>query len=153
MSERVIRIDHPGDGEWIMRRVGGMYNDRTDHTVALHRDGAIAGGVVFTGFLRASMLLHMAGSEDNWATPDFLWMVFDYVFNQQGCRTALGLVASANLRALEVDLKLGFRIVAIVHDVLEDDDDMLVMAMRREHCRWLRLTPRKYRSNKIQWVH
>jgi hypothetical protein len=152
MSNRTIKINHPGDGEWIMLRVGGVFNEKTDHTVAVHRDGRMAGGVVFTGFLGASILVHMAGSGDNWATPDFLWMVFDYAFNQLGCRKMLGLVASENSRALDVDIRLGFRIVASIPDVLSEGGDLLVLMMDREQCKWLKIKPRYYRSNRPQAV-
>lgn len=147
MSHREILVNHPGDGEWIMLRVGGVFSPRTDHTIALHRDGRIAGGVVATGYLGSSIMLHMAGSEDNWATRDFLWMVFEYVFNQLGCRKVLGLVSSNNARALAVDLRLGFVIEAKLVDIYPDGADLLILSMHRSECKWLKIVPKHYRSN------
>lgn len=147
MSERQILINHADDGEWVMLRVGGVFNEKTDHTVALHRDGKIAGGVVFTGYLGASITVHMAGSEDNWATRDFLWMVFHYAFAQLGCRKVIGLVSSANTRALSVDTRLGFIPAARITDVYSDGSDLIVLTMEKAQCKWLALTPRYYRSN------
>lgn len=147
MSYREIMINHPGDGDWIMLRVGGIFNDKTDHTVAVHRDGKMVGGVVFTGYLGSSITLHMAGVEDNWATRDFLWMVFHYAFVQLGVRKVLGLVSSDNARALSIDIRLGFTVAARISDVYPDGSDLVVLEMARAGCRWLALTPKHYRSN------
>jgi hypothetical protein len=57
--------DDPADGEWVMLRAGGVYNAKTDHVIAMHRDGKMVGGVVYTGFLQASITIHMAGNETN----------------------------------------------------------------------------------------
>lgn len=150
MSEKHLLVNYPGDGDWVMLRVGGVFNCATDHTVSVHRDGKMVGGVVFTGFLGSCITLHMAGSEDNWATMDFLWMVFDYCFVQLGCRKALGMVAADNIRALDVDLRLGFYPVAVLHDVLSDGGDLLILMMDRDQCKWLKVKPRRYRSNQVK---
>jgi L-amino acid N-acyltransferase YncA len=150
-----ILINNPGDGDWIMRRVGGVFNDRTDHTVAVHREGSIRGGVVYTGFMGASIMLHMAGTEGNWATRDFLWMVFDYAFNQLGCRKLMGAVAARNARAIHVDLRLGFRLEARLTGMLPDpDEDLFILTMDRAACRWLTIKPKIYQrgTDTIKWV-
>jgi hypothetical protein len=149
-----ILIDHEGDGDWVMGRVGGVFNASTDHSLAVHRAGRIKGGVVYTGYLGASIMIHMAGSEDNWATKDFLWMVFDYAFVQLGCRKLVGLVPSTNTRAISVDLRLGFRLEGRLTQMLPDpDEDLLILTITKAECKWLKLTPRHYRSNQnIQWV-
>ena len=147
MSTREVKVNHPGDGDWVMLRVGGVFNCMTDHVVAMHRDGRCAGGVVFTGYLGSAITLHMAGSEDNWATRDFLWMVFHYAFVQLGCRKVIGLVAADNTRALSVDTRLGFHEAARIPDVFPDGADLIVLVMERQACKWLALVPRYYRSN------
>jgi L-amino acid N-acyltransferase YncA len=153
MSAPQILINHVDDGVWVMQRVGGVFNHITDQCIALHRDGHIRGGVVYTGFLGASIMLHMAGSEDNWATRDFLWMVFDYAFNQLGVRKLIGLVASRNTRAISVDLRLGFRLEGRLTEMLPDsDEDLLILTMLKRDCKWLNLVPKHYRSNQIKWV-
>jgi hypothetical protein len=144
---REIKINHPGDGEWIMARVGGLYNRATDHSIAVHQDDEIKGGVVFTGFLGGAIFLHMAGTEGDWAFRDFLWMIFDYAFRQIGCRKAFGLVDASNLRALWIDLRLGFRPVGKLANVTLDGNDMLILEMERHECKWLDIVPRFYRSN------
>ncbi len=151
-----ILVDNPGDGDWIMRHVGGVFNTLTDHSLALHRDGSIQGGVVYTGYLGASIMIHMAGNETNWANRDFLWMVFDYAFVQLGCRKLVGLVPSHNSRAISVDMRLGFRLEGRLTDMMPDpDEDLLILTMHKRDCKWLRITPRHYRSEPAtyNWVN
>lgn len=144
---KLIRIDHPGDGDWVMDRCHGIWNAHTDHVIALAREGARAplGGVVFTGYLYGSLCMHMAGSGGPWATADFLWMVYDYAFVQLGVRKVIGLVAADNALALKIDLKMGFQYETRITDMTADGQDLLVLSMRRENCRWLRLVPKHYR--------
>jgi hypothetical protein len=146
-----IKINHPGDGDWIMLRVGGVFNDKTDHSIAVHRpmgnDMRVCGGVVYTGYLGASIMLHMAGNETNWATPDFLWMVYDYAFNQLGVRKLIGLVPADNVRALSIDLRMGFRIEAKLAEMMPGGEDLLILSMVKSECKWLRIKPRYYSRN------
>jgi hypothetical protein len=150
---KLIRINSPGDGDWVMMRVGGVFNDKTDHVVAMARDERVCGGVVFTGYLGGAITLHMAGDETNWATPDFLWMVYHYGFIQLGCRKLLGLVASNNTRAISIDLRMGFEIEARVRNIFPDGADLLILSMTRDQAKWLKWKPRNIRSNKAAWEH
>jgi hypothetical protein len=103
--------------------------------------------VVFTGYLGASIMLHMAGNESNWATPDFLWMVFDYGFNQLGVRKLVGLVPADNARAISVDTRLGFKVEARVSEMMPNGAGLLVFTMVKEDCKWLKIKPRYYGRN------
>lgn len=144
---RTLHINHPGDGAWIMERCGGVFNDKIDHVVALHRDGKLCGGLVYTGFLGGSIQMHAAGDETNWPNRDFLWLIFDYAFNQLGVCKVIGLVAATNIRALDVDLRLGWRIEAVIRRALWGGEDLLVLGMVKEDCRWLKWTPRYVKAN------
>lgn len=81
--------------------------------------------------------MHVAG-EGNWLTREYLWVCFDYVFRQLGVRKVLGEVDSTNQKALNFDRKLGF-----VHEYTIKDagkcEDLHIMSMAREQCRWLKL--------------
>lgn len=141
MSHRRIRFNDLGDGAWIMARCFGVYNEKVDQCIAVIRDGHIAGGVVYNAFIKTSMFIHMAGTEDNWATREFLWMVYDYPFNVLGVTWLYGLVDPMNTRALDVDIRMGFKEVSRIPGAL-GDRDLIVVGMRREWC-WLldRITP------------
>lgn len=142
MSHRRIRFNDPEDGAWIMRRSYGVYNDKIDQCIAVIRDNQIAGGVVYNTFIKTAIMLHMAGSEDNWATRDFLWTVYDYPFNVLGVTWLYGLVDERNTRALKVDKAMGFEEVARLPGAL-GDRDLIIVGMQKHQC-WLlnAVTPR-----------
>lgn len=145
---RSIRVNAEGAGDWVMQRVGGVFNEKTDHCVSRHdHDGAVLGGVVFTGYLYGSIILHMAGNETHWASRDFLWMIYNYAFEQLGVRKCVGLVAASNSRALSIDIRMGFRVEARLADMLADGEDLLILTLKKADCRWLRVKPCHYRSN------
>lgn len=123
---------------------GTSFNPIIDQCLAREQDGVLLGGVVYQGYTGASIQMHMAGFARNWANRDMLWVAFDYPFNQLGCGKVFGQVPESNVKALEIDLKLGFKIVAKVEDVFPDGA-CLVLALAREDCRWLKLRPRGMR--------
>ena len=139
-----IRIDHPGDGEWIMKRLDGTFNAACYHSIAMHRNGCIAGGFVVGDYLGASVAVHMAGDGARWCSRELMWMVFHYAFRQLGCSKVLAPVASDNWRALELDLRAGFRLEAIVRDALAPGRHLMVLSMGLADCRWLDYTPQQY---------
>lgn len=138
---RQIEFNNAEHGYRIAKAAGCIFNPAADQVIAVTSQGKLLGGNIFTGFTGASIHTHTAGFEPNWATRDFLWVLFDYPFNQLGCRKVFGQVPETNTRALEIDLKLGFKIVAKIDDVFPDGA-CLVLSLAREDCRWLKLKPR-----------
>jgi hypothetical protein len=120
---------------------GTSFNPASDQVIARVKDGVLLGGVTYQGYTGASIQLHMAGFRHDWANRDFLWVAFDYPFNQLGCRKVFGQVPETNQLALEIDQKLGFKIIAKIDDVFPDGA-CYVLALAREDCRWLKLKPR-----------
>jgi hypothetical protein len=138
---RRIEFGNLEHGHRIAVEAGCTFNPAVDQVISVTSEGNLLGGNIFTGYTGASIHTHMAGFVSNWANRDFLWVVFDYPFNQLKCKKVFGQVAETNTRALEIDLKLGFKIEARIEDVFPDGA-CLLLAMYREDCRWLRLEPR-----------
>lgn len=130
-------------GQAISGRAGTTYNPAVDQCIARVEDGVLLGGVTYQGYTGASIQMHMAGFRENWASRDFLWVAFDYPFNQLKCRKVFGQVPETNTRALEIDQKLGFKVIAKIADVFPDGA-CIVLALAREDCRWLKLKPRGF---------
>lgn len=107
-------------------------------TIAMVEDGIPLGVVLYDDFNGANINMHVAGITGRWLSKTFLWMAFDYPFNQLGCRRVTGLVPSSNADARRFDEHLGFRLEATLKDA-HPDGDLLVYAMHREDCRWLNL--------------
>lgn len=136
-----IEFNNIEHGYRIAAAAGCIFNPAVDRVISVTSEGKLLGGNVYAGYTGASIHLHMAGFAPSWASRDFLWAAFDYPFNQLGCKKVFGQVPETNTRALEIDLKLGFKIEARIEDVFPDGA-CLVLSLAREDCRWLKLKPR-----------
>lgn len=137
----MIEFSNIEHGYRIAKEAGCSFNPAIDQVISRVEDGVLLGGNIYQGYTGASIHLHMAGFRPNWANRDFLWVAFDYPFNQLGCKKVFGQVPEYNTRALEIDMKLGFKIEARIEDVFPDGA-CLVLSLAREDCRWLNLKPR-----------
>lgn len=117
------------------------YNPTTHHVISRSRDGKLLGGVIFTSFTGSSIGMHVAGFAPRWINSNMLWITFDYPFNQLKVSKVIGETHSCNRKALDFDLKLGFKKEAQIVDYYPDGD-LIILSMRREDCRWLKLKPR-----------
>lgn len=129
-------------GPWVSYRYGGKWHSGQGATIGLEdaRFGLIA-GVVYTDFNGANVNMHLAAHGSSWLTREFLWICFDYPFNQLGCRRVTGIVPASNERAMKFDKHLGFELEATLKDAAPDGDVHL-LCMRRDQCRWLSLRSR-----------
>ena len=106
-------------------------------------DGEVKAVVAYDNIMDKSCLMHTASIVPNWISRDLLWACFDYPFNKLGLRVILASVASTNKEALKLDRHLGFVDKAYIEDA-HADGDLVILAMRRENCRWLDIkTPLK----------
>lgn len=141
---RGIRINEPGAGAWIMKRVQGSFMEGVDSSISTHdEDGSIRGGFVFCGYLGASMTCHMAGNDEKWCSKDLLWMAFHYAFKQLNVRKLIAPVASNNYHALAIDLRGGWQLETIIKDAYPDAH-MFILTMTRDTCPWLGIIPQQY---------
>ena len=99
-------------------------------------DGEVKAVVAFDNILDKSCEMHTAAIVPNWISKDLLWACFDYPFNILKVKVILASVASTNKEALKLDRHLGFVDKAYIEDA-HIDGDLVILAMRREDCRWL----------------
>ena len=99
-------------------------------------DGEVKAVVAFDNVLDKSCMMHTAAISPNWISKDLLWACFDYPFNILKVKVILASVASTNEEALRLDRHLGFKDKAYIEDA-HIDGDLVILAMRREDCRWL----------------
>lgn len=141
-----IVFNHADVSCWVIEQAGcdGNLTPSLVTSIGVVDDeGRVLGGVAFHNWTGAggSVMMHVAGTETNWTTRDFMWCVFDYPFNQLHVKNVIAPVPSNNERALKIDLQLGFVIEATLRGVFPDAD-LHVLFMVRERCKWLRVRPR-----------
>jgi len=127
-----------------MQRAGGTFMPGHAHSLSTHRGDELVGGFVLDSFTGVCACVHMAGAP-GWCTPDLLWMVFDYSFNQLGTKKLLAMVRSDNYLALSLDLRAGWRVETLVRDMYGEGVHAFVLYMKPEFCRWLNHVPKGWR--------
>jgi L-amino acid N-acyltransferase YncA len=143
---REIAFNNSDVGVYIASNAKCTFNPAVDNTIGVLDEGFVRGGVLFTNYTGASVWVHMAGDGTAWASRDFLWAVFHYPFVQLGVRRLYGIVESANEPAMKIDLKLGFKIAAILPDVFASGAGVVVY-MEQTDCKWLKVKPRLIQEN------
>lgn len=98
----------------------------------------VTAAVAFNSFCGRTCQMHQVLSKNS-VTRRFLWAAFDYPFNQADCVEVVGIVKSSNEAALKLDFHLGFREIYRVPAGWSKDEDMVILTMRKEECKWLEL--------------
>jgi hypothetical protein len=123
-------------GDWLVRM---MNHPLPEETVCIGQElgGNLVAVVGYCSFMPKACQMHIAAvSEVNWMNRDLLWAAFDYPFNKLGVSVILGQICGSNEDALKLNRHLGFKVVAEIADA-HMDGDLVIMAMKREDCRWL----------------
>lgn len=124
-------------GLWVMDRVGGQYIGQESQCFGVVQDGKITGGVVYDGWNGASMRITTAGEGKRWITKGFLWMIFDYAFNQAKVNVVMAMISSANEPSLRLCEKVGFKRVAEIDDAYPDGA-MVIFSLTKKDCKWVK---------------
>lgn len=122
---------------WLVERSGCAFTNTLRGIEAIDSEGRIHGAVGFDGWMGNAAQMHVA-IEHPMAVRALLKPSFHYLFNQVGKDVALGLLPAHNERALRFDKHLGFRETYRLKDGAAPGDDMVLLEMRRDECRWLK---------------
>lgn len=145
----MIYVNNHAHGRVIMEAAGAKYTPETMTVISRGEGGELYGGVIYENWSGegGSVVVHIAGFNPHWINRDILFMMFDYPFNQLRCNQAFAQVRAKNVTCLKFCQSVGWEEV-ITLDAVYPDDDMVLLRMRRENCRFLGLKPRNVRSRK-----
>lgn len=122
--------------DWVAKQMKRGEGYGLSRGIGVMEDGELIAGVVYNEYNGVNINAHIAGIGKNWLTKSFLWVMFDYPFNQIGVKRISAFIEDENKEAIRFDTKLGF----IYETKLEGayvNGDILVYVMRREDCKWL----------------
>lgn len=106
--------------------------------LGLEKDGKLVAGIVLDGYVPgARAAMHCAGEGKTWLTRRFLFACFDYAFNQLKLAALINPVAASNEASLRFTKHIGFTEVARVKQAWDGVDDLVLLSMHRDECRWL----------------
>jgi RimJ/RimL family protein N-acetyltransferase len=137
--KRIVPNERDRVGAWVAERVGRRAPWGEYQAIGLEEGGKLIAGVVIDGYVDgARCSMHVAGEGRKWLNREYLWFCFHYVFEQLRCKVVIGLVDADNEAALRFDQHLGFVEVCRIAEGA-GDCDLVVLEMRRQGCRWLKL--------------
>lgn len=139
----MIHTNNYEHGHRIMKSINSQFTEVTMQVISRSENGVLLGGAVYENWTGAggSVLAHISGFAQNWINRDMLFVMFDYPFVQLDCKQAFGQVAAKNTHSIEFNKKMGWEEVIRLEGVFPDDD-MILMRLRRENCRFLGIKPR-----------
>ena len=133
---QVVTVDQDYMRSWLGNKLGEKLPENTT-CIGQEIDGNLVAAVGYCTFMTKACQAHIAAVDEvNWMNRDFLWAMFDYPFNKLGVSVILGQVCADNESALRLNRHLGFKVIAEIPDA-HMDGDLVIMAMRREDCRFL----------------
>lgn len=124
-------------GPWVVARGGGIWFPGRGTAIGkLNEAGELVAGVLYEDWNGANIVCHIAG-EGNWATKEFLHIIFDYPFNQLGVKRITAPNASDNATSINLVKRMGFELECTLTQATPSGD-LLLFRMFRDDCRFLK---------------
>ena len=115
--------------------------------VSCRSDGTLLGGVILNEYTGTTMHIHAGSFSEHWMIRDLLWLMFHYPFVQLNVRSLIAPVRRGNTHAMSFVGKVGFDLETVIRDYYPGGDDLMIMRMWADKCRWLSLKPREISFN------
>lgn len=130
----MICFDKSIIGPWIAKELDMVWTAENSSTIGWIEDGQVINAVWYEDFNKKSVTSHIVLKKP--MNRQFLAIIFDYPFIQLGVDKIIGPVKSNNQKAINLDLKLGFKEEARLLDAFPDAD-LVFLVMNKEECRFL----------------
>ena len=130
-------------GPWVCERTGGTWVAGRGTAIGRLVDGKLVAGVLYEDYTGTNVVCHIAG-EGNWASREYLNVIFDYPFNQLGVKRITTPVASHNVKSINLVTRMGFALECTLAQAIPDGD-LHLFRMWRSECKYLE---GKYRGKK-----
>lgn len=145
----MIHSGNEEHGQMVMQAMDSMFSPVTMQVISRSEGGKFMGGIVYENYTGkgGSILVHISSTSKHWINRDMLFVMFDYPFKQLDCTQAFAQVKASNADCLAFCQSIGWKEVITLEGVFPDDD-MVLLRLRRDDCRFLNLKPRTIRPNK-----
>lgn len=131
-----LGIPPPEGVAWIAERAGFSPTIEFRALTALDDRGRIHGMVGFDGWTPNSVVAYIA-LDNPAALRHLVPAVFEVAFEKAERGVMLATCKGSNTRSLKLCKHLGMKEVYRVRDGVQVGDDLVILEMRREDCRWL----------------
>lgn len=133
---------NPAMVPWLTSRAQSNASPDMKAIACIDHTGKIHGMAGFDGWTPNSVVVTIA-LDTPIAFKRLVWAIFDFAFVQARRGVVLATVKGSNERSLRLCAHVGLREVYRVRDGIAVGDDLVIMEMRREDCRWIAPSARK----------
>lgn len=131
-------VSTPRDLLWqfIHERVGIPWS-ADFRAIGAVRDNRLLAVIAYNGMSKRACFMHSAIDDPGVIDRPFLRAIFEYPFNDLGFVSLFAMVDSENRRAMDIDLRVGFKEVNRFPGA-GPDGDMVLLHMHRDDCKWIK---------------
>lgn len=122
-------------GPWVCERAGGTWIAGRGTAIGREVDGELVAGVLYEDYTGANIVCHIAG-DGNWATREFLGVIFDYPFRQLKVKRITVPVCGSNAKSRRLVERMGFTLECALREATPLSD-LLIYRMFAGECRFL----------------
>jgi hypothetical protein len=137
-----VRVQGSKNWEWLQKRSDIVPSPEFKAIEAVDSLGRIHGMVGFDGWTENSVVLTIA-LENPASLRSLIHPASNYVFVQANRGIALAMIRGGNLRSQRLCKHAGLKEVYRVRDGIRVGEDIVIMELRREDCRWIESEHRK----------
>ena len=128
-----ITNDHAA-GNWVAKRINGVYHTETSRSIGLARGGVLVAGVIYENWNHRSIVCHIAA--EGRMTPAYIAAIFDYPFNVCQVDKIIVPVVSENSESIRLVEHMGFEEEGRIKDG-HPEGDIVLYTLARDACRFL----------------
>lgn len=121
-------------GPWMARHLKMVWTYENSETIGFVNRGEIVAGVWYEDTNSKSVMAHIVVK--GWISRKFLWMIFDYPFNQLRVEKIICPVPENNERSISLAKKMGF-VEECRLKKITSHGDLIFFTLTRNNCRFL----------------
>lgn len=131
-------FEYDADAVLAFLRSRGNHVNRIESMVGigLRRAGRLIAGALFVDLNPHNVWVHVAARDAHAMTRGFVTRCLVYAFVTCGVTRVSAMIAASNWASLRIARKVGFKAEAVLAGAAQDGGDVLVMALRRQECRY-----------------
>lgn len=124
--------------QWVARKTREFGDFGTDVGIGWARNGELVAGVAYANWNGPNVECHIASDGSRrWLTRQYLWTIFDYPFNQLGCKRITVCVGQGNADSNRFVKHLGFSLECKLENA-HPTGALYIYRLFREDCRWIK---------------
>ena len=124
---------------WVARKTNEFGSFGTDIGIGWAKNGQLVAGVAYADWNGQNVVCHIASDGSRrWLTREYLWTIFDYPFNQLGCKRITVCVGQGNAASTRFVRHLGFTLEAQLEGA-HPTGALLIFRLFRQDCRHIRV--------------